>query len=182
MQESLGPDFDPESMTISFDTLDSKPDRNLPDPNLTPISIPVTIRAPYYFPNPSSRSPFSTRQETPISEDETIGPIVDNLFTSVATFSREPVYRESMPSALVHDRDGVVIMMSSRGRLFKIPREMTIKDVVAGARWPRQPNAPIFEDLRRDPRKRNDEIDGIDLMKGWMIEIYVVPKNKLDAL
>jgi len=70
-------------------------------------------------------------------------------------------------------------MMSSRGRLFKIPRETRIKDVVAGARWPRQSLAPTFEDLRRAPRKRNDEIDGIELIMGWMIEVYVIPQDKL---
>jgi len=118
----------------------------------------------------------------PASEDEPIGPSLDNLFISVANFSGRPGYRDSLPSALAHDRDGVAIVISSRGRLFKIPRETKIKDIVAGARWPRQPNTPIFEDLRRAPRKRSDEIDGVDLMFGWMMEIYVVPKDKLGAL
>jgi hypothetical protein len=91
-------------------------------------------------------------------------------------------YQESIPLALTQERDGVLIMMSSRGRLFKIPRETTIMDVVAGARWPRQPNAPVFEDLRRTPRKRNDEIDGIELTVGCMMEVYVVTDDKLGAL
>ena len=178
MQDHLGPDFCPESMTISFDTLDSKPDRNLPDPNLTPISIPVSIRAPYYYPDPNSQTPFSTREEMPVSEDEPIGRLIDGLFTSMAAFSN----KGSLPLALALERNAVLIMISSRGRLFKIPRETTIKDVVAGARWPRQPNAPIFEDLRRAPRRRSDEIDGIELLMGWMIEVYVVAKDKLGAL
>jgi len=83
---------------------------------------------------------------------------------------------------MAHDRGGVVIIMSSRGRIFKIPRKTTIKTVVTGARWPRQSNAPVFEDLRRAPRNRSDEIDGIELMMGWMIEVYVVAKDKLEAL
>jgi len=169
-------------MTISFDTLDSKPNRNLSDPNLTPISIPVAIRAPYYFPNPNNQTPFSTREENPVSENETIGSFIDGLFISIATFSHSPVNRASLPSAMAHDRDGVVLMMSSRGRIFKIPRETTIKDVVAGARWPRESNAPTFEDLRRAPRKRSDEIDGIELLMGWMIGVYVVDKDRLEAL
>jgi hypothetical protein len=169
-------------MTIYFDTLDFKPNRRLPDPNLTPISIPVTIRAPYYFPNPNNQTPFSTREENPVSENETIGSFIEGLFTSIATFSRTPVNKASLPSAMAHDRDGVVVIISSRGRIFKIPRETKIKDVVAGARWPRESNAPTFEDLRRAPRKRSDEIDGIELMMGWMIEIYVVAKDKLGAL
>jgi hypothetical protein len=168
-------------MTLSFDTEDSKPDRNLPDPNLTPISIPVTIRAPYFHPNPNNKAPFSTREESPVSEHETIGSFLGGLFTSTAAFYHNPD-RESVNSAVAHERDGVVIMMSSRGRLFKIPRRTTIKDIVAGARWPRQSNAPTFEDLRPSPRKRSDEIDGVELMLGWMIAVYVITKDKLGAL
>jgi hypothetical protein len=167
-------------MTLSFNTLDSKPNHHLPDPNLTPISIPVIIRAPFYFPDPNSQAPFSTSEENPVLENKTIGSFIDGLFTSVATFSRD--HRASLPSAMAHDRDGVVVMISFRGRMFKIPRETTIKDVVAGARWPRQSNAPTFEDLRQTPRRRSDEIDGIDLMRGWMIVVYVIARDKLGAL
>ena len=171
-------------MTISFDTLDSKPNHHLPDPNLTPISIPVTIGAPYYFPNPNSQAPFSTREETPVSENETIGSFLYGVFTSVAMFydRASGASRESIQSTMAHERDGVILMVSFRGRIFKIPRETTIKDVVAGARWPRQSNAPTFEDLRQTPRKWSDEIDGIELMRGWKIVVYVVPKDKLGAL
>ena len=96
--------------------------------------------------------------------------------------NNNPANRESLSSAVAHERDGVVLMMSSRGRLFKIPRETRIKDAVAGARWPRQPDAPVFEDLRRAPRNRSDEIDGIELIMGWMVDVYVVVEDKLEAL
>jgi hypothetical protein len=148
IQDFLGPDFCPESMTISFNTLDFKPDRKLPDPNVTPVSIPVTIWAPYYYPDSNRRSPFSTRQEIPVSSDKTIGSFLDGLFSSVAMYSRIPV--NSMPSAVAHDRDPVVALMSSRGRLFEIPRETTIKDV-AGVRWPRPSDCLIVKNLRRTP-------------------------------
>ena len=114
-----------------------------------------------------------------MSEQETIWTFVGSLFISIAIFGP---YRESMPAALAHERDEVLIIMSSRGRLLKIPRETTIKDVVAGARWPRQPSAPVFEDLCRAPRNRIDEIDGVDLEMGWCMVIYVVTKDKLGAL
>ena len=158
VQARLGPDFCPESMTISFNTFDTKPNRNLPDPHLTPISIPVTIRAPYYFPNPNNQTPFSTREENPVSEYETIGSFIDGLFTSMAAFyhKNNPANRESLSSAVAHKRGRVVLIMSSRRRVFKIPRETQIKDVVAGAWWPRQTNAPMFEDLRRAPRSRSE--------------------------
>jgi len=89
---------------------------------------------------------------------------------------------ESMSSAVAHEKDAVIVMMSSRGRVFKIPRETTIKDVIAGARWPRQSHAPRFEDLRRAPRRYSDEIDGIELAMGWMIELYVIAQDKLGVL
>jgi hypothetical protein len=129
-------------MTISFNTLDFKPDRKLSDPILTPISIPVTIRAPYYYPDPNRRTPFSARQEIPVSEDETIGSFLDGLFTFVAMYSRIPVNRKSMPSAVAHDRDAVVTNDHD---------VVAWEDVVAGARWPRPSDAPIFENLRRTP-------------------------------
>jgi len=91
-----------------------------------------------------------------------IGPFVESLFSSMVMFGR----RESSLAALAHERDGVLIVRSSRRRLLRIPRETTIKDVVAGARWPRQSNAPVFEDLCRTPRNRKDEIDGVDLEMG----------------
>jgi len=75
----------------------------------------------------------------------------------------------------------VVYESTSRRRSFKILPETTIKDV-AGMRRPRQSNAPVFEDPRRAPRKRSDEIDDIELMMGGMIEVYVVAKDKLGAL
>jgi hypothetical protein len=57
-----------------------------------------------------------------------------------------------------------------------------MKDIIAGARWPRQSDAPVFEDLRRPPRKRTDDIDGVKLAMGWMIEVYVIPEDKLALL
>jgi len=102
----------------------------------------------------------------------------------MATSSHPPVEKKNLvlEMAMEHEKDGVVFTMSSHGRLFKLPRETTIKDVIAGARWPCQPNAPVFDDLRKAPRKRADEIDGIKLSMGWMVEVYVIPTDKLGVL
>ncbi|KIM34841.1 hypothetical protein M413DRAFT_434976 [Hebeloma cylindrosporum] len=48
-------------------------------------------------------------------------------------------------------------------------------------RWPRQANVPTFKDMRRAPRKWKDEIEGVELMVGWMILIDGVTKDKLGA-
>jgi len=40
----------------------------------------------------------------------------------------------------------------------------------------------VFEDLRRTPRQRDDEIDGIDIMMGWMIDVLVITEDKLEVL
>jgi hypothetical protein len=86
MEERLGPGFDPEEMSTSFDTNDSEPDRNLLDPNVTPILIPVTLRAPYYYPNPNSQIPFSGHQLTP--EYDTIGSLL-GMISCLANFIRK---------------------------------------------------------------------------------------------
>jgi hypothetical protein len=181
MLEHLGPDFDPEGMILQFDTSDGRPSRRLPDLNLTPILIPVYIHAPYFSPSPSIKPPYSTRQEDPVSENETVESAIGNLFTSVAAFYGSQAH---IFSAVRYDneRDSVVVVLTSRGRLFVIPRKTRIRDIIAGARWPHIEGAPAFEDLRKEPRASNDEIDGIELMKGWMMEFYVLTKENLEEL
>jgi len=84
-----------------------------------------------------------------VSENDTLGSFIDGLFTSMFYQNRE-----IFPSAVAHDRDAVLIMMSSRGETV----QNSSRDQGC-----RQINAPVFEDLRRAPRKRSDEIDGIEL-------------------
>jgi hypothetical protein len=183
--EDLGPDFDPEEGTLQFATDDRKPNRELPDSNLTPISLPFYIRAPYFKPNPTSTRPFSTRLD-PTSEDETVQDVVGNLFTSLVIFSGHTADRETMFSALDHedDRGSVVLVFTSRGRILEIPRNTKVKDIIAGARWPRpgrKPKRLAFNDLRTEPRVRSG-IDGIELFQGWVMDLNVVPRDKLREL
>jgi hypothetical protein len=179
--EALGPDFDPEELTLQFDD-----NYGRPGSNLMPITIPFYIRAPYFKPNPMSNAPFSSRQDPPVSEYMTVRDIVGGLFTSMVSFYGR-AGPETVRSVSEHEseRSSVVLAVTSRGRLLEIARETCIKDIVAGARWPRPQGTSgglAFKDLRTEPRPRDDEIDGIELAQGWMMELYVLPRNKLDGL
>ena len=95
--------------------------------------------------------------------------------------------RDGMLSAMAHDKRSLVVVITFHGRLLVIPRQTKIKDIIAGARWPRPQgpgarNIPVFRDLRRKPRARHDEIDGIELFMGWRMELYVIAHKNLEEL
>ena len=168
-------------MCLAFDTPSKRANLSLPDPNKTPIVIPVYISAPYFQPNPQ-RKGFRTREEDPVSEYDTIGSLLEGLFMSVLTAERNTsssARLDASRSAIVHESDhtSVVHVMTHRGRFLIIPRSTTFKDILAGARWPRDGPLP-FEDGRITPRIRDFEVDGVELGFGWSIEVWVVPKDK----
>jgi hypothetical protein len=181
---ALGPDFDPEGVTLQFDTDNGRPIDRLPNPNLTPILIPMQIRAPYFKPNSASKTPFSTREENPVPESDTVESILENLFFSVATFGCHSD-TEGLRSALKHERESVVLVVTSRGRFLIIPRQARLQDIISGALWPRPEGARqglAFDDLRKKPREMSDEIDGIELCLGWNMELYVIPRENVEEL
>jgi hypothetical protein len=187
MLNALGPDFCPTSMTTYFDTEDGRLNPRLSDPNFTPISIPMYIRAPYFKPDPDNNAPYSTRQENPVSEFDTVASVLEGLFFSICTFQNRGHYssRPNMHSAVRHEHHSTVLVITPRGRILAIPRSTIIKDILAGARWPRSSSAsgvPTFTDLRKAPRPSNNEIDGIELCLGWFMELYVIPQENLEAL
>lgn len=81
MLRSLGPDFDPDGMCLGFDTNDGRADLSLPDPNRTPISIPVYMDAPYFQYKPQQGNKvFRTREEHSVSDYDTIiGSLLEGL-------------------------------------------------------------------------------------------------------
>ena len=166
---------------LQFDTSDGRPNRCLPDPNLTPILIPISIRAPYFKLDSTSTTPYSALHSMPISENDTVESFTENQFRSAAMYCAGG-NQEILQSAFKHDRDAVVILITSRGRLLVIPRATRIKDIFAGARWPRPPGSPVFDDLRKKPRARSDEIDGVELTMGWLMELCFIDKENLSVL
>lgn len=180
----LGPDFSVYSHTLQFDTADRRPNPRLADPNATPILIPVMICAPYFNPYPNEDG-FRTGPQPAVSENETVENCIGNIFVSVCVFSSLPSAQESMPSAIRHQEHSSVLAITVRGRIFLIPKNTKIKDIVAGARWPRPQNSsgiPTFTDLRATPRRRAHEIDGIELNFGWQIDLCVIPDEKMATL
>ncbi|KIM36494.1 hypothetical protein M413DRAFT_31718 [Hebeloma cylindrosporum] len=107
-----------------------------------------------------------------IFENEAIGALLENLFTSCARSYGKQVDAATLSSAVAHEKDAAIIMVSFDGRLSKVPRETMLKDAVAGVRWLRQSSAPTFKDLRRVSRKWSEVI-------GCMLGIQVIAEEKL---
>lgn len=178
-------DFDSEEGCVSFNTPDGRVDRNLADPNLTPISIPLYITAPFFQIKPEQdRRPYRANMNVATPENATIGSVFGNIFASGAVHGIEggshQLRTQIMMSALEHDSadDSTIMLTTSRGRWLVIPRSTTLAEIFAGARWPR--DGPLgFRDMRRKPRSSNFEQDGVELSMGCFIELYVIPNNRL---
>jgi hypothetical protein len=171
-------------MCLAFDTPNGRANLSLPDPNKTPISIPVYIIAPYFQPNSQQRSQtFRRREEHPVSENDTIESLLQGLFFSVEMAENRNVSssirQDTIRSAVAHEspEKSIVYIGTTRGRFLVVPRETTFKQIISGARWPRDGPLP-FEDARETPRIRDFEVDGVELGFGWFIEVWVVPKDQ----
>jgi hypothetical protein len=172
-------------MCLVFNTDDGRVDSSLSDPNKTPISVPLYIMAPYFETGPKlGGEPFKTREENPVAEDDTVESVLSGLFMSFLTYegsSSDSFNDRGYRSTLQHEspKESVVMVTTCRGRLLIIPRKTTFKEIAAGARWPR--DGPLaFEDMRKAPRGSIYEEDGIALGRGWFLDIWVIPKDKLD--
>lgn len=138
--------------------------------------------APYF--NLSPGKPFRTKNSDATLETDTIGSVLENLFISVAAAlvdNSNGNQGQIMMSAITHDRpaDSTVLFNTFGGRILEIPRSATFSQIIEGAKWPRDGPIP-FRDLRRKPRARDFERDGVQLTKGSFTELYVVPNDKLD--
>ena len=167
-------------MCLAFDTNSGRANLSLPDPNKTPIVVPIYIGAPYF--HKRGTQGFRVREEHPVSEKDTIESVLQGLFLSVAATGSDTSSlskQELLRSAMVHDspQSSIVYVTTFRGRFLIIPRETTFEEIFAGARWPR--DGPLaFEDARETPRIRDFEVDGVTLGQGWFVEIWVIPKDK----
>ncbi|GBE83023.1 hypothetical protein SCP_0500660 [Sparassis crispa] len=156
------------------------------DMRLAPIAYHVLIVAPYFKAHPSQgNKPYSIRASDLVYDDAPISSFISNLFSSImlnfpSNLVSDAEYRQYMHTALAHDdpRDSVIMALSSRGRMPIVPRSATLKQIIAGTRWPRDGPLP-FEDKRQRPRRRDDPVDGIELSWGGFINLYVIPKEKL---
>ncbi|KAF7982986.1 hypothetical protein HWV62_24590 [Athelia sp. TMB] len=175
--QKLGPDFEPDADCLQFVT---KHRRN---PNDTPITFPMFFTAPYFKARPNQGSkPFRTRGQ--VLESITVGEFLQNLFSShLIMFPDQAFVRKAMPSAVKHEHpdDRLIIMPTHRGRLLVIEPTATFKDVFSRAKWPCEGPFP-FEDLRKAARARPHEVDGIELMQGWYLEVIVITKDRLPDL
>ncbi|KAF7967691.1 hypothetical protein HWV62_33339 [Athelia sp. TMB] len=175
--QKLGPDFEPDADCLQFVTKHGK------NPNDTPITFPMFFTAPYFKARPNQGSkPFRTRGQ--VLESITVGEFLQNLFSShLIMFPDQAFVRKAMPSAVKHEHPDhrIIIMPTHRGRLLVIEPTATFKDVFARAKWPCEGPFP-FEDLRKAARARPHEVDGIELMQGWYLEVIVITKDRLPEL
>lgn len=183
---SLGPAFNPEKMSLAFDTDNSQVDSLLLDPNNTPLVLPVCIVAPFFQASrDQGHKPFRYRNEYVVPEGDTVESLLEALFPSLITADTDrnsPFFcNAALQSAWKHNssRESVVLVHTYRGRCFVIPRKTSLKEIFAGARWPRD-SPPPFEDMGNSSGMRNaEEVDGVELCQGWFMEIWVVPCDKL---
>ena len=160
------------------------------NPSCTPIAVPVYIVAPLFkVREDQGREPYLTsNDEGPISENTTIKSLLSNLFSSAAVCltayngSTREFSRKAIKSSRDHDdpETSTVLIHTSRNRFFVIPRSATLGQVFAGVRWPRDSPSP-FQDLRRVPRVRDFEEDGVELNEGWYMKLYVLPNDGRQA-
>ncbi|CAL1710856.1 unnamed protein product [Somion occarium] len=97
-----------------------------------------------------------------------------------ATDLDDRAMRLYMFEALAHEdaRTSTVVIRTHRGRLLAIPHTTQMKDIVAGARWPREGPMP-FRDLTRTPRRNPYEVDGVEVVFGRAIVLNIVTKDRL---
>jgi hypothetical protein len=172
-------DADPyELERLSFNTRDRQVNLNLDDPNKTPLIFPVFVSAPFsqYDPN-HDRQIFSSTQS--MLESKTMASMLQGLFTSIAGASAGGS-EEILMSGIIHQYKSTILICTARGRILEIPPETKLAEVFADAKWPR--NGPLgLRDLRRRPRKRNFEVDGVRFGERG-VEVYVIPNDDLAIL
>ncbi|KAA1479014.1 hypothetical protein DENSPDRAFT_846034 [Dentipellis sp. KUC8613] len=177
------PHIDPASLpTVHFASDDERACRT--DPLDTPLVVPFSVRAPN-FPDPTlNGNPFAGRTE--IAEDAPepgIGAHVSGMLKGFATSLAmsgmpQPIVREAIREAVRHEQDGVILAETHKGRLRVVPPETTLRQLWAGMRDPQVAGGPgLFEDLRTEPRVRPFEVDGIGLVKGWLVELLLIPRD-----
>jgi len=172
-------DYKPDEKYMSFDTTSG------PCTNDSPISIPIHIIAPYFLHNPYGDQFHAWTRA--VSESDTIGTAFKGLFESYASAQpSDSVYgfaENCRNPALHHEdlRNTVVLVTTHRGRILVVPPDTSIKDLIAGAQWPRVHGSKEFNDERKVKRRHEFEFDGIELQDGWYIDVYVIPKKCLDS-
>ena len=61
--------------------------------------------------------------------------------------------------------DETIYAVSKKGRILKVGRKLTLKNIVLAA-------------VQKCP---DGTLDGLDLVEGWCIEFYIVPKGEQEA-
>jgi hypothetical protein len=150
-----------------------------------PILIPLHVIAPSFI-----HSPYGGKFHVwtgAVSENTTISSAFEGMFESYANAqpSNSPAgFVDACKSSAAHHEDMrnmVILVTTHHGRILVVPPSTVIKDLIAGARWPKVKGSKEFVDKRKVKRRHGFEVDGIELLGGWYIDVYVVPKKSLGS-
>ena len=149
------------------------------------ISIPLHIIAPEFIHSPDGGQFHAWTSALP--ESTAIGSAFTGMFETYAR--AQPVESPAgfvdacMSSALYHEdaRNTVILVTTYRGRVLVISPDTSIKDVIAGSQWPKIPGSMEFTDKTKARRCHDFEFDGIELLDGWYVDVYLFPKKCLHS-
>jgi hypothetical protein len=156
-----------------------------PRTNDTAISIPLHIIAPEFIHSPNGGQFHAWT--TASLESEAIGSISMGMFESYARAqpadSAAGFVDACTSSALYHEdpRNTVILVTTYRGRVLVVPPDTSIKDLIVGTQWPKVPGSKEFTDKTKAKRRHDFEFDGIELLDGWYIDVYLFPKKSLHS-
>lgn len=175
---SLGAHYEQEDFVTSFDTPSMASN--------SPLAFAVHFTAPFikvdFLHDVWCPESFA---ETSTFCDLMLG-LYWETFTTLASGMNASMtqYSEHFQNIRDHDNEekSSLVVITARGRIFKVPRKMKLKELIEAARWPRfEGQQPALKDYsRRTNRKR--AIDGLMLKNGAFLALYVVLKDKEDEL
>ena len=149
------------------------------------ISIPLHINAPEFIHSPYGGQ-FHAWTDA-MSESEAIGSAFTGMFESYARAqpadSIAGFVDACMSSAMYHEdpRNTVILVTTYRGRVLVVPPDASVWEVIMGAQWPKVPGSKEFTDKTKAKRSHDFEFDGIELLDGWYIDVYLFPKECLHS-
>jgi len=174
---------------LHFDTDDERPNPRLSNVDETPLSVPFMFKA-ITLPQVGKQGrvePFSGIVNIPEysygdEKDDTVGAYWRSIFSKyTAPLNLGHLLSPDEVTKFSSEKHTAIILVTQKGRLLVIPWSTKVRDIWAGARWPRSTPSP-FQDIRERPIPRDFEVDGVTLDEGWFVTLYLSPKVKLDSI
>ncbi|CAL1710864.1 unnamed protein product [Somion occarium] len=176
---SGGPDD--EDMVTGFDMNYPGRTNRMED---VPLSVLFNFRMPFLQDLTSPNQKFGGK--IPIPEYATLGEAIENMLGSLAIGSPVDLGagrgRDWLRQAVAYysNETSTIVLVTHHGRFSAIPHSMKVGDIWPEARWPRQTPSPL-RDLRKTPRQRPHEIDGVGFCQGYTVDLMVLPNDRVQS-